>query len=225
MKSPTLIYMSFASIFPARNVFFRLVKILSIVCIFLFPVANHKEAEQYKNNCIGFDIIGLDYECDYPWLVHGTIKNEYERLEKIYDDIYIIANSIGAYYTMNTLKNCEIKRALFISPIVDMEKLITDMMVRSNVTEEVLQEKGEISTEFGETLSWEYLNYVRNNPIEWDTETEILYAGNDNLTSMDTIKKFVDNHSCGLTVMKNGEHWFHTEEQLSFLNNWMKNVI
>ncbi len=186
---------------------------------------NHKEAEQYKNNCIGFDIIGLDYECDYPWLVHGTIKNEYERLEKIYDDIYIIANSIGAYYTMNTLKNCEIKRALFISPIVDMEKLITDMMVRSNVTEEVLQEKGEISTEFGETLSWEYLNYVRNNPIEWDTETEILYAGNDNLTSMDTIKKFVDNHSCGLTVMKNGEHWFHTEEQLSFLNNWMKNVI
>lgn len=47
MKNPTLIYMSFASIFPARNVFFRLVKILSIVCIFLFPVANHKEAEQH----------------------------------------------------------------------------------------------------------------------------------------------------------------------------------
>ena len=49
IKSPTLIYISLASIFPVRNVFFRLVKILSIACIFLFPVANHKVAEQHTS--------------------------------------------------------------------------------------------------------------------------------------------------------------------------------
>ncbi len=25
-----------------------------------------------------------------------------------------------------------------------------------------------------------------------------------------------------LTIMKNGEHWFHTEEQMKFLDSWIK---
>ena len=25
-----------------------------------------------------------------------------------------------------------------------------------------------------------------------------------------------------LTVMEGGEHWFHTEEQMAFLDNWIK---
>ena len=28
-----------------------------------------------------------------------------------------------------------------------------------------------------------------------------------------------------LTVMKGGEHWFHTKEQLAFLNDWMRSVV
>ena len=28
-----------------------------------------------------------------------------------------------------------------------------------------------------------------------------------------------------LTVMENGEHWFHTAEQLAFLDGWVKEVL
>lgn len=31
-------------------------------------------------------------------------------------------------------------------------------------------------------------------------------------------------HNAQLTVMQNGEHWFHTEEQMRFLDNWIKNT-
>lgn len=41
--------------------------------------------------------------------------------------------------------------------------------------------KKAISTAFGETLSWEYLCFVRENPITWKVPTEILYAEKDNL--------------------------------------------
>jgi hypothetical protein len=85
-----------------------------------------------------------------------------------------------------------LERAFFISPIVNMEKLITDMMLLANVTEQELQEKQEIVTSFGETLSWKYLSYVKENPIIWNTATNILYAGNDNLTSYETICKFAE---------------------------------
>lgn len=102
-----------------------------------------------------------------------------------------------------------------------MEKLIADMMSWANVSEELLEEKQNIETDFGETLSWQYLTYVRNHPITWNVLTEILYGENDNLTSKETIDTFAKEHKADLTVMENGEHWFHTEEQMNFLDKWI----
>ncbi len=120
----------------------------------------------------------------------------------------MIANSIGAYFAMHTLQACNIEKALFISPVLDMERLILDMMSWANVSETNLHEKVEIPTDFGETLSWKYLCFVRENPIIWNVPTEILYAGNDNLVSRKTVNKFISNHKAHLTVMENGEHLF-----------------
>ena len=114
------------------------------------------------------------------------------------------------------------EKAFFISPIVDMEKLILDMMCWANVTEEELRERKEIPTEFGETLSWKYLSYARENPIEWRIPAHILYGGKDNLTARDTIAAFAEKIGASLTVMENGEHWFHTDEQMNYLDEWVK---
>ena len=43
-----------------------------------------------------------------------------------------------------------------------------------NITESELQQKETIQTEFGETLSWKYLSWVRNNRIDWHIPTHIL---------------------------------------------------
>lgn len=99
------------------------------------------------------------------------------------------------------------------------------MMAWSNVTEAELKSKGEILTNFGETLSWEYLCYVRNNPIEWNIPTCILYGEKDNLTSIETMSAFANQIGATLTVMKSGEHWFHTNEQMVLLDNWIRNVL
>lgn len=90
------------------------------------------------------------------------------------------------------------------------------MMNRANVTVDELRARGEIPTEFGETLSWDYLCYVRTNPIVWSVPSRILYGEHDNLTSFETISDFAQRIGAPLTVMKGGEHWFHTEEQMEF---------
>ena len=136
-----------------------------------------------------------------------------------------MANSIGADCTMLSVINKKIEKAFFISPIVDMEKLITDMMFLENITEEELYKKKEIKTSFGEILSWDYLTFVRKNPIEWNVPTYILYGEKDNLTSYETILNFTNKSKANLTIMRDGEHWFlHTDEQIEFLNNWIKNL-
>lgn len=133
----------------------------------------------------------------------------------------LVANSIGAYFSMCASAETLIDRAYFISPIVDMEKLICKMMAWAGVTEQELAEKSEIPTEFGETLSWNYLCYVREYPLHWRVPTCILYGGRDSLTSPETVTAFAERTGAELTVMPDGEHWFHTQRQLQFLDSWI----
>lgn len=52
---------------------------------------------------------------------------------------------------------------------------------------------------------------MREHPVDWNVPTDILYGSADNLTSIDTIMDFAQAHHVSITVMENGEHWFHTE--------------
>lgn len=187
---------------------------------------NVREADYYKKFFSDeHDVIGFDYKAEFPWEAKMEFPKFYEFIAPQYREIFLIANSIGAYYSMLSLKDKSIKEAMLISPIVDMEKLILNMMIRENVSEEKLYKEKTIITSFGETLSWKYLSYIRDNPIGWNIPTNILYAENDNMTSLETMTNFVNKISANLTVMKNGEHWFHTEEQMVFLDNWLKKFI
>ena len=183
---------------------------------------NIEETKHYQSIFRENDVIGFDYKSQTPWEAEIEFPILYDRYAKSYDSVILIANSIGAYFTMLSLAEKNISQALFISPIVDMEKLIMDMMKWLNITEDELKSKKEVETEFGETLSWEYLSYVKNHPIRWSVPTSILYGEKDNLTFQETITKFAEQIGATLTIMKNGEHWFHTDEQLKFLDTWVR---
>lgn len=166
---------------------------------------SYLEAEQFKNICLDFDVFGVDYNDYFPWIVKNKIMEVYDKISEKYDYIYVLANSIGAYFTMHTLQNFKIEKALFISPILDMEQLIIDMMSWANVSEKELSERKEIPTDFGETLSWEYLCFVRANPINWKTPTEILYEPINGLDPQGIIEIreliLKLNHEHGITVL------------------------
>ncbi len=183
---------------------------------------NAGESAHYKPIFCDCDVIGLDYTAQSPWEAKEELPPLFDSICKNYKSVEMIANSIGAYFAMNALSDKQIKKAYFISPVVNMEKLITDMMLWANVTEDELRDKKEIKTAFGETLSWEYLCYVKENPITWVIPTYILFGEKDNLTSYATISEFAKRVNATLTVMKNGAHWFHTEEQMRFLDDWIK---
>ena len=180
------------------------------------------ESEHYSPLFPDCDVVGLDYQTCTPWETGKEICETVEGLRHGYENVILIANSIGAYFAMCAGIEPMLRKAYFISPIVDMEKLISDMMRLTGVTESELEARGTIPTSFGEELSWEYLSYVRTHPIRWNVPTQILYGSHDQMTAYETIEAFAKRHGAGLTVMEGGKHWFHTEEQMRFLDDWIR---
>ena len=133
---------------------------------------------------------------------------------------------MGAYFSLLAYKDEDIKKCIFLSPVVDMKVIIDNMMLWSNTTEEELKEKREVKTDFGQTLYWDYYLYVKNNPItKWDKKTYILHGNKDNMQAETIIEKFVNDFNCDLVILENGEHYFHTEEQLNYYKNWLDKII
>jgi pimeloyl-ACP methyl ester carboxylesterase len=203
------------------------------VCLFVHGQGGSKEeaAAFAETACpAGYQVLGIDLpehgkrqesaEKLDPWTVVPELNYVMDYLEKGWDMISLRANSVGAWMSMQAFTDRPVEQALFVSPVVDMEKLIVSMMGWANVTGEELERRGEIPTDFGQTLSWKYLRYVREHPLRWNKLTQILYAGHDNMTDRDTIDTFCEKSGAGLTVMENGEHWFHTPEQLTALKKW-----
>ena len=181
-----------------------------------------EEAEHYKTLFPNHEVIGYDYRFQTPWDAKKEFFAFFAEQKSRCEDLTLVANSIGAFFALSSLDETLVDRAFLISPVVDMENLICNMMQWSNVTEWELAEKREIATDFGETLSWEYLCYVRKYPIIWNVPTSILYGEHDNLTYIETVSSFAAQHHADLTVMPGGEHWFHTEEQMQFLDHWIR---
>lgn len=184
-----------------------------------------EEADHYRRLLPNYDVVGLDYKAKTPWEAKKEFSCFYDVFSQQHSEVNIVANSIGAFFAMNAFIDKKIEKAYLISPIVNMENLIINMMKRENITERQLKEQGSIETVSGEILSWEYLSWVRKHPVCWNVPSKILYGSKDNLQSLDTIQTFADKTCSTVTVMKDGEHWFHTEEQMKFLDDWIKNSI
>ncbi len=181
-----------------------------------------KEAAHYIPLFPDCDVTGLDYKAQTPWEAAEEFPVLTEKIFRDYGSVSLIANSIGAYFAMISLADKRIEKAFFISPVVNFEKLIEGMMLRSGVSEDELKERGEILTESGELLSWKYLCYVREHPARRIARTHILYGSADRLVQYGDVSAFAEKTGATLTVMQDGEHWFHTEEQMKFLDEWIR---
>lgn len=100
------------------------------------------------------------------------------------------------------------------------------MMTWFNVSEDRLKAEQEIETPIGQKLYWDYYCYVKSHPIDkWNQTTAILYGSNDNLCEFDVVSEFAKRYHCKLNVLKDGEHYFHTDEQLDYFRQWLKDNI
>lgn len=159
-----------------------------------------------------------------PEQVFSDLKKVFDFAKVRVNEISLFACSIGAYYSMVAYTDFTFEKVLFLSPIVDMKRLIEKMMKTVSVTPQQLEKEKFIPTDF-EPLEWGYYQWVLSHPIVWEKRTSILYGKSDEICDLKTISNFTDSTGSNLTMMEDGEHWFHTKEQLEFLLKWYKKQI
>lgn len=149
-----------------------------------------------------------------------TTVMEYARTK--WREIGLFANSMGAYFSLLAYQNEELSRCLFLSPVVDMEHIIDGMMRISGVTPGELEEKGQIATASGQMLYWDYYRYVKENPVQrWNAPICILYGEDDDMCESELVAEFARRFDCEMDIVENGEHYFHTPEQLCAYESWL----
>ena len=146
-----------------------------------------------------------------------------EYAKSLSGDIRIFACSMGAYFSLLTYRNEPLQQSIFLSPVVDMERMIGSMMAGLNISDGRLKAEKVIETPIGVTLYWDYYRYVKSHPVNaWSVPTSILYGSEDNVCDYNTVSSFSKQFNCNLKIMEGGEHYFHTNEQLLFFREWVR---
>ena len=173
-----------------------------------------------------YDIIGIDYPNGQPWDVGEAVKKEFAEIIKPYDEVVVVANSIGCLYTYECLNSFNIKQAFFISPVASMYEVIKGMMKMNNISLEELKEKKLIKAPGGILLSYDYLMYFSTYQDKWTVPTEVMYGAKDKLVSFHSVEQFVNlRPNRSLTIKEEAGHHFHNEEEIEFVKNWIKKLI
>lgn len=188
-----------------------------------------KEAVEKGYQVLSFDLPGLGERMERePDQIQPYIRDlqlVMAQARKLSSQISLFANSVGAFYSLMAYQNEEIHQVLFVSPIVDMRKLIEKMMTWFEVTPEQLSAKRVIETPI-KKLYWDYYQFVMTNPInQWESPTHLLYGELDNLTAVEEITAFSNEWHASLRILDACEHFFQTDEQFEALTCWLREKV
>lgn len=178
--------------------------------IFLFVHGLHgrkEEAFAFAEVVVpkGYQVLGIDMSVEHkPWEVLPLLKDIRDYLFGNWKNVSIRANSIGSWFSLLAFQDMKVEQALLVSPILDMKKFIELMPQRED----------------------DYYEWVVNHPItRWDASTYILRPEIDRIVGEEVGRDFISRHQCQVTLMPDGEHWFHTPEQLAFMKTWEERIV
>ena len=178
--------------------------------VFLFVHGLHgnkEEALAFAEVAVpkGYQVLGVELPLESkPWEVLPLLNEVCDYLYNNWKSVSVRANSIGSWFSLLALQNKKVDQALFVSPILDMKEFVDDLSTRED----------------------DYYRWVINNPItHWDAPLFILRPEVDLFVSEEVGCDFISRHQCHITIMPDGEHWFHTAKQLAFLKEWEESTV
>lgn len=149
-----------------------------------------------------------------------------EEARRRWTHVGLFANSLGAYFALTAWQEEPLEGAWLLAPVLDLERLIGNMLSWSGAAEDQLRQAGELPTALGQTLYWDDLRWIRAHPIRrWDTPTWILRGGKDSLCGEKTAEDFSARFGCRLQTVPDAGHDFRAPEEVGYLSRWLEETL
>lgn len=155
----------------------------------------------------------------------ADVKTAVSYALQTWENVGLYAVSLGAYFSLLACADANLKNCLLLSPVLDMEGLIQNMLAWSGFTEETLRERGTVATQF-ETLEWEDYCYVKAHPVRgFCAPTSVFMGAQDELTPRETAEAFCKTCGANLTLLEGAKHYLNGEGEREAVQAWLQEQI
>lgn len=191
-------------------------------------------AEEFGYQTISFDLPehgerkeNSSYKCTiFNCMEDAKTIAEYTFKNWAYVSLY--GCSLGAQICLQTFCNDTVfpfEDAIFLSPIIDMNYLIDQMMEWFNISEYQLRNQKFIETPI-DVLTIDQYDFYRTHPISiWPFQTNILFGAKDNLQNQRIHSEFLESFGGILTISDTSEHPFMAPDDRNILTNWYRMTL
>jgi hypothetical protein len=136
-------------------------------------------------------------------------------------EVSLLANSIGAYFSLCDTPAGTFERAWMVSPLLDLEYYIRDIMAEYSVTDEQLEAQTVIDTPRG-VLERSYLRFVEEHPARLNAPSWIIRGDQDEVVPLDTLSRFVGAPGVELVQVEGGQHFLGQPPHLDTVVAWFE---
>ena len=99
-------------------------------------------------------------------------------------------------------------------------------MMDNHIDYTTLKKEKFIKLDNGQTLSYDFVQYLETNKDKWYIPTDILYGSHDDIVYIENIADFLKSHpKSRLTINDEAGHYMHTKKEKEFIKNWILNVL
>ena len=107
-----------------------------------------------------------------------------------------------------------------------MVGLVEAMMAAAGVDRAQLEAAGELPGPGGSLLSWRYLTWADQHPVDrWDAPTSIIVGDADELLVPGSVERFAGRVGADVTTVAGGAHWLHQPAELESIARWEARVL
>ena len=136
-------------------------------------------------------------------------------------EVSLLANSIGAYFSLCDTPPGTFERAWMVSPLLDLEYYIRDIMAEYSVTDEQLEAQTVIDTPRG-VLERSYLRFVEEHPARLNAPSWMIRGDQDEMVPLSALSRFVGAPGVELVQVEGGQHFLGQPPHLDTVVAWFE---
>ena len=149
----------------------------------------------------------------------GEVRSFVQLAREEATEVSLLAISVGAYVALCDMPSRTFERAWLVSPLLDLERYVRDVMSACSVTDERLEAETVVDTPRA-SLSWPDLCFLMEHPVRLDMPSWTIRGDGDDVVPREALSRFLSAPGAELVEIAGGPHFLGEPPYLDTVASW-----